>query len=147
VEPHLQEVAEPALQELADALRATTALTIRDANDAVVLLVRAPATTEMHLAYRSGLRHPLSVAASGIAILAGNPARDGERPEVTVARARGWARSTGELLPGATGVGAPIVGSSGDAQAAVSAVWVDDRDEEAMAAAVRDTAALIARSL
>ena len=107
----LQEVAGPLLQALADELTATAALTVRDGEDAAVVLdVRSPRHADMHIGYRAGLRHPVSIAASGIAILAGGPPRPSERAEVTEARRRGWARSTGELLPGASGVAAPTDG-------------------------------------
>src|SRR6185312_13667472 len=137
------EVAGPLLQALADELTATTALTVRDGEDAAVVLdVRSPRHADMHITYRPGLRHPVAIAASGIAILAGGPARDSERDEVTTARERGWSRSTGELLPGATGVAAPV----GDA-AAVSAVWIGERDEPAMARVVVATARALADAL
>jgi DNA-binding IclR family transcriptional regulator len=84
----------------------------------------------------------VSIAASGIAILAGAPPRSSERPEVTEARGRGWAKSTGELLPGASGVAAPTA-----ADAAVSAVWIGDRDDAAMARSVVATARALADAL
>jgi len=143
VQPRLREVAGSLLQALADELTATTALTVRDGEDAAVVLdVRSPRHADMHITYRPGLRHPVAIAASGIAILAGGPARDSERDEVTTARERGWSRSTGELLPGATGVAAPV----GDA-AAVSAVWIGERDEPAMARVVIATARSLADAL
>jgi DNA-binding IclR family transcriptional regulator len=143
VQPRLREVAGPLLQALADDLTATAALTIRDGDDAAVVLdVRSPRHADMHITYRPGLRHPVAIAASGIAILAGGPPRDSERAEVTVARERGWSRSSGELLPGATGVAAPV----GDA-AAVSAVWIGERDEPAMARVVVATARSLADAL
>jgi DNA-binding IclR family transcriptional regulator len=90
----------------------------------------------------------VSIAASGIAILAGGPPRASERAEVGVARERGWARSTGELLPGASGVAAPVgLEGAGDAEAAVSAVWIGDRDEPLMARAVVATARAVAEAL
>ena len=137
VQPRLQEVAGPLLQVLADELTATAALTVRDGEDAAVVLdVRSPRRADLHIAYRPGLRHPVAIAASGIAILAGGTPRASERPEVAVARARGWAQSTGELLPGATGVAAPVAG----ADAAVSAVWIGDRDAAVIARSVVATA-------
>jgi DNA-binding IclR family transcriptional regulator len=140
VQPRLQEVAGPLLQALADELTATAALTVRDGEDAAVVLdVRSPRLADMHITYRPGLRHPVAIAASGIAILAGGPPRPSERAEVTLARERGWSRSTGELLPGATGVAAPM-----GASAAVSAVWIGDRDDSAMARAVIATAQAVA---
>ncbi len=143
VRPRLQEVAGALLQALADELAATTALTVRDGEDAAIVLdVRSPRNADMHIAYRPGLRHPVAVAASGIALLAGGPPRGSERREVTMARERGWSLSTGELLPGATGVGA----SAAEA-AAVSAVWIGERDAPAMARAVMATARALADAL
>jgi DNA-binding IclR family transcriptional regulator len=143
VQPRLQEAAGPLLQALADKLTATAALTVRDGDDAAVVLdVRSPRHADMHITYRAGLRHPVAIAASGIAILAGGPPRPSERAEVTRARERGWSRSSGELLPGATGVAAPV----GDF-AAVSAVWVGERDEPVMARSVIATARALADAL
>jgi DNA-binding IclR family transcriptional regulator len=135
VQPRLQEVAGPVLQSLADELRATAALTVRDGDDAAVVLdVRSPRNADLHITYRPGLRHPVSVAASGIAILAASPPRRSERREVGEARQRGWSASTGELLPEASGVAAPV--PAADPSAAVSAVWIGDRDDARMARSV-----------
>jgi len=147
VRSRLQFAARPEMQRLADALAATTALTVRDAGEALVALVVEPRQTDMHITYRAGLRHPIDIAASGIAILAGSPPLPGEREEVVEARERGWARSQGELLKGTTGVGAPIRTGDAEAQAAISAVWLNARDLEAageltLAAAKRIAAAL-----
>jgi DNA-binding IclR family transcriptional regulator len=144
VQPRLQEVAGPMLQALADELTATVALTVRDGEEgAVVLDVRSQRNADMHITYRPGLRHPVAIAASGIALLAASPQRPSERRVVTQARERGWSQSTGELLPGATGVAAPV----GSADAAVSAVWIGDRDVPAMARSVMATARRLAEAL
>lgn len=143
VQPRLQEAAGPLLQALADELTATAALTVRDGEDAAVVLdVRSPRHADMHITYRPGLRHPVAIAASGIALLAGGPPRPSERAEVTLARERGWSRSEGELLPGTTGVAAP----AGD-WGAVSAVWIGGRDEPAMARAAIATARALTDAL
>jgi DNA-binding IclR family transcriptional regulator len=149
VRPRLQEVAQPQLRQLADRLGATAALTVRYGDEAVVVAVVEPTLGDMRIVYRAGLRHPLDVAASGVAILAGGPARPGERAEVTRARRRGYARTVGELLPGVTGIAAPVRGGPGEAVAsAVSAVWVDPRpDEREAAGAVIATADAIAAAL
>jgi DNA-binding IclR family transcriptional regulator len=148
VRPRLQEVAIPELRRLADALGATTALTVRDGEEAVVAAVVEPRNTDMHIAYRTGLRHRLDQAASGIALLAGLPPRPGEREQISTARARGWSQSTSELLPGGvTGVGAPIVVSGHECEAAVTAVWADDRDPAGAAEAVMQSAKAIAARL
>jgi len=147
VRTRLQEVASPELQELADEIRATTALTLRDGDQAVVVAVLEPRSSDMHIAYRTGLRHRLDQAASGVAILAAQPSQPAERDAVKQARERGWARSSGELLAGATGVGTAIATPAGYAEASISAVWIGERDEadivaRLVAAASRITAAL-----
>jgi DNA-binding IclR family transcriptional regulator len=147
VEPRLQDLAVRELRSLADEVRATTALTVRDGDEAVVLAVVEPRSTNLHVAYRLGLRHPISVAASGLAILAGGPPQPGERPEVEQARSRGYAVSSGELLPGATGVACPIVVRGRPAEASISAVWAGDRDPSEPAALVARSAQAIARAL
>jgi DNA-binding IclR family transcriptional regulator len=147
VEPRLQEIAVRELRTLADEVRTTTALTVRDGDEAVVVAVVQPRNTTMHVAYRPGLRHPLDRGASGLAILAAGAPLEGERSEVAAARERGWARSTGELLPGATGVAVAIVARSRETEASVSAVWVDDRDPAEVARLVTRAAGAIADAL
>lgn len=147
VRPRLQQVATSELQHLADELGATVALTVREADEAVVLLVLEPRNSELHIAYRAGLRHPLDVAAPGLAILAANPPVPNERPEVALARERGWSRSSGELLTGTTGVGVAIRTGATEPDAAISAVWIAERDEEKMARAVVRTAGLLSDAL
>lgn len=146
VRSRLQEVAAPELRSLADELGATTALTVRDGDEAVVVTVVEPRSTDLHIAYRTGLRHRLDQAASGIAILAALPPQKGERKQIRQARERGWAFSSGELLPGATGVGAAVVAGE-EPVASVSAVWIAARDEAAAAARVLRSAQAIAAAL
>jgi DNA-binding IclR family transcriptional regulator len=147
VRSRLQDVAGRELRRLADEVRATAALTIRDGDEAVVAAVVEPRGSDLRVAYRPGLRHPIDVAAPGLAILAAGPALPGERREVAAARARGFAQSRGELLPGATGVAAPIPMRGQPAEASVSAVWIEPRDVAAMGAAVVRSAAAIAAAL
>jgi DNA-binding IclR family transcriptional regulator len=139
VRPRLQEAAAAELRPLADRLKATTALTVRDGDEAVVTAVAEPRSTDMHIAYRLGLRHPLARGAAGLAILAANAPAAGERPEVATTRERGWAETTGEILPGAHGVAAAL-----GTTASISAVWVGPRDDVAeIVTAVRETAVRI----
>lgn len=145
VQGGLQDVALPELQQLADKIEATTALTIRDGDEAVVAMVREPRNSDLRIAYRTGLRHPLDQAASGIAILASLEPTSGERKAIADARERGWSASSGELLPGASGVGVPI--EDGGVDASISAVWLGDRDNAEMASHVIQTAARIRAAL
>jgi DNA-binding IclR family transcriptional regulator len=147
VRSRLQEVAVRELRRLADEVGATTALTIRDGDEAIVAAVVEPTGSAMHIAYRPGLRHALDRAAPGLAILAAGPTLPGERPEVGIARHRGWSVTTGELLPGATGVAAPIVVPGEPTEASISAVWIEPRDAAAMAAHVLRAARAIAAAL
>lgn len=147
VQVDLQEVALPELQRLADELGATTALTMRDGDAAVVAAVLEPRSTDMHIAYRTGLRHRLDQAASGLSILAAMPPQPGDRQAIVDARRRGWARSSGELLTGATGVGVAVTPPGRPAGASISAVWIGDRDEEAIAARLLEAAARIGAAL
>jgi DNA-binding IclR family transcriptional regulator len=147
VRSRLQDVAVRELRLLADEIGATTALTVRDGDEAVVVAVIEPRNVVMHIAYPTGLRHRVDVAAPGLAILAGDPARPGERPEVGVTRKRGWAQTSGELLPGATGVAAPIVVPGRETEAAISAVWIEPRDAGAMGEQVLRAARAIAAQL
>jgi DNA-binding IclR family transcriptional regulator len=142
----LRDVAVPELQRLADDLAATTALTVRDGEEAVVAAVCAPRSTDLHIGYRPGLRHRLDQAASGVAILAALEPRPGERESIVLARERGWSSSTGELLVGATGVGAPIR-SGHEVEASISAVWIEPRDLATAGEKVAATAARISATL
>lgn len=142
VRPRLQEAAAAELRPLADTLRATTALTIRDGDEAVVAAVAEPRSTDMHIAYRLGLRHPLDRGAAGLAILAAAGPTPGERPEVAEARRRGWAATSGEILPGAHGVAAPV-----GRDASISAVWVGPRPHADVADAVTQAAVRIVDAL
>jgi DNA-binding IclR family transcriptional regulator len=148
VRVRLQEVALPELQRLADDVRATTALTLRDGEDAAVVgAVMEPRSSDLHIAYRNGLRHDLDQAASGIAILAALPPRPDERAAISEARRRGWAISTGELLTGATGIGVAIAAPGRPAEASISAVWIGERDEPEIARRVMESAARIGAAL
>jgi DNA-binding IclR family transcriptional regulator len=136
VRSRLKEIAGIELQRLANSLFATCALTIRSGEEGVVVLVNEPLNSRVHIAYRPGVRHPLTQAASGLAILAGDAPREGERREVKEARRVGYAVTHDELLVGATGLGAPIYGADGASEASISVVWLGktvDIDEAAVA--------------
>jgi DNA-binding IclR family transcriptional regulator len=147
VRPRLREFAGPVLQRLADSLGATTALTVRDGDEAVVALVLPPREPQMHLTYRPGMRHPLTQACPGHALLAARPPQPGEPPYVARARQQGYAVSRAELLPGATGVAASIPAPTHSADASISAVWIEGLDPHAVAPDVVAAAAEIATQL
>ncbi len=98
----------PILQALAEELRSSVALLVAEGEEAVAVLVIVPSDVSYVLSFREGSRHPIDRGAAGIAILAGQPPRAGERPEVSEARLRGWAHSFGEVEPNTHGLAVPV---------------------------------------
>ena len=96
VTPVVQAEARPVLRELADAVGATAHLTIAEGEQALAIVVVEPSWTDVHVAYRSGARHPLDEGAAGRAILAGRRGR--VSPVAT----------SGELQHGAHGLAVPL---------------------------------------
>lgn len=107
--PRWRQVAWPELETLADDLGCTAIVAVASEDSCIALLVAEPRTAPLHVAYQPGLRHPLGTGASGKAILAGRPAGPGEPREIEEARKKGFARSEGEIQPGAFGIAAPIL--------------------------------------
>jgi DNA-binding IclR family transcriptional regulator len=104
----LRSAAAPELAALADELGMTAFLVVRDGEEAVTLLSVEPTASPAHVAYRPGNRHPVTLGAPGLALLMPLPPAAADRPELVAARARGWATSTGEVLPGLSSVAAPL---------------------------------------
>lgn len=86
-------------------------LRIADGDQALILLTVEPAESTLHLVIRPGARHPLTLGANGMAILAGRPPAPPDTAETRRARERGYAASIGALQAGAAGVAAPITTS------------------------------------
>ena len=148
VNPGLQSAAMPTLAELANQVGMTAFLVVPEGDDAVTLLSVEPRNTQVHVAYRPGIRHPLHRGAPGLAILAGRPPVPGERAEVTLARERGWAYSHSEVLSGMRSVAAPVVDRRGNVPAAVAVVYVaEEIDPAELAKPVIAAAAAVAAEL
>lgn len=148
VQPQLREAASLELRSLADSCGATAFVTSLDGDDeAVVIAVEEPSRTIAHVAYRVGFRHSATRGASGIAILAGRPARPGERTEITEARRNGYSVTSGELQAGAWGLAAPITPGDAPAQASVGIVSIGELGEGDMLPRVLATASSIAHTL
>lgn len=144
VRADLRQAAEPQLTRLAEQVSATAFLTIADRDEAVSACVVEPGNARLHVGYRLGMRHPLTVSAAGLAILAGRPHVTGERPEVTQARTRGYAVTSGELQSGAWGLATALPSGSGHAGASIGVVALAELDVAVVAPALRDAAAAIA---
>lgn len=133
-QPLLAGAALPALRTLAEDVGATAHLTVAEGGEGVALAVVEPTWTTLHVAYRTGSRHPLTRGAAGRAILAG---RRGEPGPVS---------SSGELQAGAYGVAAPVCGVPG-LEASVGVVALQPLDPAAVGAQVGAAAATLAAAL
>lgn len=133
-QPLLSRAALPVLHGLAEELGATAHLTVEDAGEALALIVVEPSWTAMHVAYRTGSRHPLDSAAGGQAILAG---RRGEAH---------WTVSTGGFQPGAHGIAAPVVGVDGLA-ASIGVVSFTPLDPDSTGPKLQQAARTLAQRL
>jgi DNA-binding IclR family transcriptional regulator len=100
----LEIVARPELTAMADDLSMTAFVVVRIGDEAVTLDSFEPQSTAAHIAYRPGSRHPIDRGAPGLAILAGLADEPDERPEITESRRRGWAYTSGEVMPGLASV-------------------------------------------
>ena len=140
----LRTAAAPELRRLADQLGMTAFVVVRDGAEAITIESAEPTSTNVHVVYRPGTRHPIDRGAPGLAILMGEGPRPKERTELRRARARGWARTAGEVLPGMAAIAAPVAGVG-----AVAVLWLAGQkiDEQRVGAAVVETAARIEAAL
>jgi DNA-binding IclR family transcriptional regulator len=144
----LQTAALPELTALANNVGLTAFLVVRDGEEAVTIASIEPRHSVAHVAYRPGVRHPVDRGAPGIALLAGEPPRPGERAEVAQSRSRGYAISRGEVLPGLAAAAAPIVTRRGDLAGAVAVVYLDGEvDHVPLGARLIEAARVIAAEL
>jgi DNA-binding IclR family transcriptional regulator len=140
----LRAAATPALANLCDRLEMTAFLVVADGDEAVTIDSVEPTSLDAHVAYRPGTRHAIDRGAPGLALLAGRPPSAGERREVTVARARGWAESEAEVITGMASIAAPIAD-----QGAIAVLWLAGNpvDTDDVAAEVVAAAAEVAHRL
>jgi DNA-binding IclR family transcriptional regulator len=106
--PTLRDAADPVMRSLADQLQSTIALFVEEGGEAVAVAMVYPTNARHHLAFRPGMRTPLTLGAAGYAILASGPPLAGEPEAVPGARDRGYARSHAEIEEGQYAVAAWI---------------------------------------
>lgn len=104
--PTLRDIARPVMRSLADGIQSTISLFVEQGDEAVAIAMVTPTTAAHHLAFRPGMRTPLTRGAAGYALLAAHPPRDGEPAEVSAARERGFATSHAEVEEGQFAVAA-----------------------------------------
>ncbi len=117
-----QRRAMPILQGVVDDLGVTAFLAVAEHDLCVTRALVEPRSDGVNLVQRSGTVHPLTLGAPGIALLvsladtmsaARLAALAGERlAYVQEARARGWAVSHDEVIPGVRSVAVPVRGPS-----------------------------------
>ncbi|GLY88870.1 IclR family transcriptional regulator [Actinoallomurus iriomotensis] len=130
--PALGEASREVLQRLAEETGATAHLAVAEGAESVAVAVVEPRTADFHLAYRVGSRLPVEQGALGRAILAGRQGRF----EVL--------SSTGEIIPGATGVAVPLIGLG--SPAALGVVAPHPLDVDAVSPALVDAAQRLRRA-
>ncbi|MBZ3905273.1 MULTISPECIES: IclR family transcriptional regulator [Streptomyces] len=141
--PMLQRIAKPEIAKLTARVGLTSFFVVRDAEEAVTLVSVEVESARLRTVYSPGDRHPLTLGSPGIAMLAAETPRPGERPEVARARACGYATTRNEVVPGLATVSAPVVSAPGQAVAAVSILFTVERPGPQQIAAVLDTARVI----
>ena len=147
VQSTLRETAMPIMRELAEELESTVVLLVREGEEVVGIAVAAPTKSTYHLAFRTGSRHPLGRGSAGICLLSALPPRPGERPEVTRARAQGFAVSRGEVEPGAHGLAVLIRQGDSVPNACLNLITYRDDIMAGAAPAMLDGAARISAQL
>ncbi|OZM76930.1 IclR family transcriptional regulator [Pseudonocardia sp. MH-G8] len=141
VERDLRALAAPVLEELADAVGATAHLVVQETDTHVrSLLVVQPQNAAVHVTFRTGQLDSIDQGSAGLAMLAALPHRTGERPEVGLARERGFAHSFGEVIPAVHGISAVVPGRRAGSLASIGVSVFQVTDETALGSAVRGAA-------
>jgi len=143
VQQGLREIVEPHLRSLARDLRATVALIVVEGNEAVAVAVIEPPNSSYHLSFRTGSRHPLDRGSAGRALSAAMPASPDDSAEVKEARERGYARTRGEVEPGAYGLAFPLKYEPGLPAACINLItYREDLIERALPIMAAEVAAI-----
>ncbi|QUQ68803.1 IclR family transcriptional regulator [Kutzneria sp. CA-103260] len=144
VRPNLQAAAQGPLRTLANDTGATAFLAVLDGDEVVSVSVIEPPHTPVHVAYRTGLRHSVSLG-PGRAILIGRPFDPDLRPDLAKARELGYVTTHDEIQRGAWGLSAPVTTGREPAEAAVGVVALGPIDEVRIAPFVIAAARAVAQ--
>ena len=140
-------LADPYMAELADQVGDTVFLSIRHGHDSICIGRRTGRHPIQVLSIEVGVRRPLGVGVSGVALLASLGAEEsvrlvrsnaarlevlGERVEdviarVEVARREGLAHAPAGLMPGTSAVAVPIMSRKGEALGAITVTAMAER--------------------
>ena len=148
VEQDLRALARPVLERLAEATLATTHLVVREEEHlARALLVVEPREAKVHVSFRPGQTHAVDVGSAGLALLAAGPWQEGERPEVTEARRRGFAVTRGEVIPAVGGLSAAVHTRRGGPTMSIGVSFFERDDVQELGQTVRTYAEELAKQL
>lgn len=126
VDLDLRGTAYPIMAELADTTMATTNLMVPiNEHEVQAVLVVAPRLAPVHLSFRTGQRHPINRGSGGIAVLAARPETPDDSAQVREARRLGYAVTSAEIIPGVTGVSAPVLTPPGQPELSIGVSLVD----------------------
>ena len=148
--PQLRSIARPLLQSLSQHVNASAFISIAEGNDCVPIDVVDAENSILHVTYRIGSRHPLSLGAAGVAILSSRPESVADSDAVKQARLEGVSVSRGQIQPGAIGVASPLVlpgGSFSGIEASVGVVALNNLDVEKSREAVLECARALSELL
>ncbi|WSV71877.1 helix-turn-helix domain-containing protein [Streptomyces sp. NBC_01012] len=148
VQQDLRTLAGPVLDELAEATRATAHLLVREGpSEMRALVVVEPREALVHVSFRPGQTHPIEQGSGGLALLGHGPYREGERAEVTEARAKGYAVTRGEVIPAVTGISAAVPSRGGEATVSIGVSVFDMTGLDALGETVVRSAARLGELL
>lgn len=145
--PVVQQVARGEVYHLARRTDLTAFLAVCDGPDVVTVVSVDTSSARLNVVYSPGTRHPLEVGSPGLAVLAGEPARPGERPEVTRGRATGYVVTFGEVIAHQGSIAAPIRSSPDKAVGSLALTFGHERPGTRQIDALLDSAAVISARL
>jgi DNA-binding IclR family transcriptional regulator len=126
----LQAAAVPHMRKLANALGHTTYIAMREGDEIVTIWVEEPTSTDT-IAYRPSVRHAVGKGATWIALMAGEPPGPEDTREIIRARETGFAMTTGQVIPGLSGMASPIMAGTGECVGVLATVFLN-RGEDTM---------------
>ncbi|MBP6562961.1 MAG: helix-turn-helix domain-containing protein [Neisseriaceae bacterium] len=96
------------LDQLSVQTNACTAMVMADRQECVVVKTAAQNASVLQVNYRLGTRHPMGLAAAGVAVMSTFAAQEDDPDAVVAARTLGYAHSQNVLQPGAIGLFVPL---------------------------------------
>ena len=148
VDQSLQDSAEPILRELTNKSGATSHLVLAISEvEVMAQLVVHPQRSPGFVAFSPGRVDPIGLGSAGVAILSTRRDTGPPTPEVVKAREQGYSVSHGAIIPGITGVSAPVTVPFGLPETALGVSLVEGADIPKAAQLVRTAAQNLERVL